>query len=85
MGIPFTPLGYSYGLSGWKLLSRPHLDTKGGVQRQHLDYHHDEFTIRVGRRRSNDRELLFHRLAQQPVAVEPAPYNLITGCALTQS
>ncbi len=62
------------------LLKRWLLGThQGGVQRQHLDYYLDEFTFRFNRRRSNARGLLFHRLAQQAVAVEPAPYNLIIG------
>lgn len=67
------------------LLKRWLLGThQGGVQRQHLDYYLDEFTFRFNRRRSNARGLLFHRLAQQAVAVEPVPYNLITGRVLKQ-
>ena len=50
---------------------------QGGVQRQHLDYYLDEFTFRFNRRRSKARGLLFHRLAQQAIAVEPAPYHAI--------
>jgi len=50
---------------------------QGGVQRQHLDYYLDEFTFRFNRRRSQARGLLFHRLAQQAVAVGPAPYRQI--------
>ena len=46
---------------------------QGGIQHQHLDYYLDEFTFRFNRRRSNARGLLFHRLAQQAVAVGPAP------------
>src|SRR5271166_4480596 len=48
-----------------------------GVQHQHLDYYLDEFTFRFNRRRSKARGLLFHRLAQQALAVGPAPYNAI--------
>jgi hypothetical protein len=67
------------------LLKRWLLGThQGGVQHQHLNYYLDEFTFRFNRRRSNARGLLFHRLAQQAVAVEPAPYNLITRHALRQ-
>jgi hypothetical protein len=51
----------------------------GGVQRQHLDYYPDEFTFRFNRRRSNARGLLFHRLAEQAVAVGSAPYSAIIG------
>ena len=50
---------------------------RGGIQHRHLDYYLDEFTFRFKRRRSRARGLLFHRLAQQAVAVEPAPYRQI--------
>lgn len=60
------------------LLKRWLLGTlQGGVQQQHLDYYLDEFTFRFNRRRSNARGLLFHRLAQQAIAVGPAPYGSI--------
>jgi len=52
---------------------------QGGIQHQHLDYYLDEFTFRFNRRRSQARGLLFHRLAQQAVAVGPAPYHTIIG------
>jgi len=52
----------------------------GRATQQHLDYYLDEFTFRFNRRRSSARGLLFHRLAQQAVAVGPAPYHsLISG------
>lgn len=50
---------------------------QGGMQHRHLDYYLDEFTFRFNRRRSHARGLLFHRLAQQAVAVGPAPYHQI--------
>lgn len=50
---------------------------QGGVQQQHLDYYLDEFTFRFNRRRSKARGLLFHRRAQQAVAVDPTPYSSI--------
>ncbi len=56
---------------------------QGGIQHQRLDYYLDEFTFRFNRRRSKARGLLFHRLAQQAVAVGPAPYHQIIGSALT--
>ena len=60
------------------LLKRWLLGThQGGVQPQHLDYYLDEFTFRFNRRRSKARGLLFHRLAEQAVAVDPAPYRTI--------
>jgi len=52
---------------------------QGAVSHQHLDYYLDEFTFRFNRRRSQARGLLFHRLAQQAVAVGPAPYHTIIG------
>jgi transposase-like protein len=54
---------------------------QGGIQHQHLDYYLDEFTFRFNRRRSQARGLLFHRLAQQAVAVAPAPYHTIVNPA----
>ena len=45
---------------------------QGGIQHQHLDYYLDEFTFRFNRRRSRARGLLFHRLAEQAVAVAAA-------------
>jgi transposase-like protein len=60
------------------LLKRWLLGThQGGIQHRHLDYYLDEFTFRFNRRRSHARGLLFHRLAQQAVAVGPAPYHQI--------
>lgn len=50
---------------------------QGGIQHRHLDYYLDEFTFRFNRRHSQARGLLFHRLAQQAVAIEPMPYSLI--------
>jgi transposase-like protein len=62
------------------LLKRWLLGThQGGIQRQHLDYYLDEFTFRFNRRRSNARGLLFHRLVEQAVAADPAPYRTIIG------
>jgi transposase-like protein len=62
------------------LLKRWLLGThQGGVQSQHLDYYLDEFTFRFNRRRSKARGLLFHRLTEQAVAVDPAPYRAIIG------
>src|SRR6202521_1958487 len=52
---------------------------QGGVQHQHLDYYLDEFAFRFNRRHSKARGLLFHRLATEAVAVDPAPYRTIVG------
>lgn len=50
---------------------------QGAVSHKHLDYYLDEFTFRFNRRKSKSRGKLFFRLAQQAVAVEPAPYDMI--------
>lgn len=58
------------------LLKRWLLGThQGAVSPAHLDYYLDEFTFRFNRRTSRHRGHLFVRLAQQAVAVEPAPYS----------
>lgn len=60
------------------LLKRWLLGThQGAVTQAHLDYYLDEFTFRFNRRRSRHRGKLFFRLAQQAVAVEPAPYRAL--------
>jgi hypothetical protein len=51
----------------------------GGVQPFQLDYYLDEFTFRFNRRSSRARGLLFHRLAQQAAATEPAPYHRLVA------
>jgi len=50
---------------------------QGAVSHKHLDYYLDEFTFRFNRRKSKSRGKLFFRLAQQAVAVAPAPYDEI--------
>jgi len=60
------------------LLKRWLLGThQGAVSHKHLDYYLDEFTFRFNRRKSASRGKLFYRLAQQAVAVEPVPYEVI--------
>lgn len=51
---------------------------QGSVSKKHLDYYLDEFTFRFNRRSSNARGLLFYRLIQQSVMVDPAPYRKLT-------
>lgn len=54
------------------LLKRWLLGThQGSVRPQHLDYYLDEFTFRFNRRTSKSRGLLFYRLLQQAVLLEP--------------
>lgn len=50
---------------------------QGGIQKRHLDYYLDEFTFRFTRRTSRARGLLFHRLAQHAVDLQPVPYRNI--------
>lgn len=53
----------------------------GAATHEHLDYYLDEFTFRFNRRRSGSRGKLFYRLAQQAVAVDPAPYESLVRYA----
>ncbi len=53
----------------------------GAATHEHLDYYLDEFTFRFNRRRSGSRGKLFFRLAQQAVAVDPAPYESLVRYA----
>ena len=63
------------------LLKRWLLGThQGAVSREHLDYYLDEFTFRFNRRNSRSRGKLFVRLAEQAVAVGPAPYKSMVKC-----
>jgi hypothetical protein len=50
---------------------------QGAVSHKHLDYYLDEYTFRFNRWKSKSRGKLFFRLAQQAVAVAPAPYDEI--------
>lgn len=54
------------------LLKRWLLGThQGGVQQTHLAYYLDEYTFRFNRRTSTYRGLLFYRIVQQAMAVDP--------------
>jgi hypothetical protein len=56
------------------LLKRWLLNThQGGVQRTHLSYYLDEFVFRFNRRSSRSRGLLFYRLMQNALAIDPVP------------
>jgi len=62
------------------LLKRWLLGTHQGAVRAHqLDYYLDEFTFRFNRRTSRSRGMLFYRLLQQALHVDPAPYRTITN------
>ncbi|MEO6593898.1 MAG: IS1595 family transposase [Planctomycetota bacterium] len=62
------------------LLKRWLLGThQGAVSAKHLSYYLDEFAFRFNRRTSKARGLLFYRLLQQAVQVDPAPLASIVG------
>ena len=62
------------------LLKRWLLGThQGAVRPAHLDYYLDEFTFRFNRRTSRSRGLLFYRLLEQAVAVEPVLTRSLVG------
>ena len=51
----------------------------GGVRTRHLDYYFDEFTFRFNRRSSRRRGLLFSRLLEQAIQIDPVPINSMIG------
>lgn len=62
------------------LLKRWLLGTlQGAVSNKHLDHYLDEYTFRFNRRSSRARGLLFYRLVEQAVQVDPAPYAKIVA------
>ena len=52
---------------------------QGAVRPQHLDSYRDEFTFRFNRRTSKSRGLLFYRLLQQAVALDPVKGKDLVG------
>ena len=62
------------------LLKRWLLGThQGAVSQAHLDYYLDEYTFRFNRRKSRARGLLFYRLVEQAVQVDPVRYKQLVG------
>ena len=62
------------------LLKRWLLGThQGAIKPAYLDYYLDEFTFRFNRRTSRSRGLLFYRLIEQAMLIEPVTYSDITG------
>jgi transposase-like protein len=62
------------------LLKRWLLGTHQGAARPHqLDFYLDEFTSRFNRRRSQRGGLLFYRLLEQAMQVDPVPIRAIVG------
>ena len=76
VGVNLLPLAHRVA----SLLKRWLLGThQGAVQPSHLDYYLDEFTFRFNRRTSRSRGMLFYRLAQQAVSIDPVPAKEISG------
>lgn len=50
---------------------------QGAVSKKYLDYYLDEYAFRFNRRSSQSRELLFYRLMQHAVAMQPTSYQNI--------
>ena len=60
------------------LLKRWLLGThQGAVSEKHLQYYLDEFTFRFNRKNSAKRGLLFYRLLEQAVEIEPTTYKAL--------
>ena len=55
---------------------------QGAVRPTHLDYYLDEFTFRFNRRTSRSRGMLFYRLIQQAVAVDPVTNDALRAESL---
>ena len=58
---------------------------QSAVQPSHLDYYLDEFTFRINRRASGSRELLFYRLVDQAVHLQPVHTRELKGVAVIAS
>ena len=52
---------------------------QGRVSLDQLRYYLDEFVFRFNRRTSSKRGMLFYRLLQQAVAVDPVPFNQVVA------
>lgn len=62
------------------LLGRWWLGTyQGSMSSKHMDYYLDEFTFRFNRRHSRSPGLLFYRLLQQALEVDPISYKSLIG------
>ena len=52
---------------------------QGSCSKEHIAYYFDEYTFRFNRRKSNSRGLLFYRLLQNAVRLEPVTYAKIVA------
>jgi transposase-like protein len=67
------------------LLDRWWLGThQGAISPKHLDYYLDEYTFRFNRRRSHAPGMLFYRLLEQSVTVDPVAYSDVVGSKCRQ-
>lgn len=57
----------------------------GRVSKKHLDYYLDEFTFRFNRRMSSHRGMLFYRLLQQAVIINPTLHRNLSASSYTLS
>jgi transposase-like protein len=58
------------------LLKRWLLGTlQGSCSKEHMDYYLDEYSFRFNRRKSKSRGMLFYRLLQNAVQLQPTPYD----------
>lgn len=51
----------------------------GGISARQLDFYLDEFTFRFNRRTSRHRGLVFYRLLEQAVQLDPVPFARLVG------
>jgi transposase-like protein len=58
---------------------------QGAISAKHLGYYLDEYTFRFNRRRSRTRGMLFYRLLEQSVQVDPVPYKHLINAMDTAS
>ena len=52
---------------------------QGAIGHDHIGYYMDEFTFRYNRRKSKNRGLLFQRLVENAVRIDPIPESLLVG------
>lgn len=52
---------------------------QGAIGHDHIGYYLDEFTFRFNRRKSKNRGLLFQRLIENSVRIDPVPESLLVG------
>jgi hypothetical protein len=85
-------IGYTHKIeekgAGQELLPHVHLvislirrwimgTLQGSCSKEYLSYYFDEYTFRFNRRKSNSRGLLFYRLVQNAVQLQPVTYREI--------